>query len=191
MLSEDFFYPKLNELETGKPAPAYTSTMALMRVLYEEKHLSFSEYLEYFGYLSSYRLKHLSVSVEDMVTALLGEGSIAQVDPTRLHHFNFRLTLSEEYGVPFELARVLMAKFLFKLVIDGSILSKTLHEVFLIVVKLFPTKMNRKLFGHSLLNMIFHEVKNMKILLVDGVLVNEKFQKMLLALESLNPGLIL
>ena len=63
VLTEDYLYLKLNELETKKDAPEYFSSWALIRVLYEEEHLSFDEYLDYFGYLSSYRFRFNSFSI--------------------------------------------------------------------------------------------------------------------------------
>jgi len=40
VLTEDFLYLKMNELETKKKAPEYCSSLSLLRVLYEHKKLA-------------------------------------------------------------------------------------------------------------------------------------------------------
>jgi len=52
-----------------------------LRVLYEEKFISFDEYLDYFWHLSSYRFRFLSVNPDDIEKAVFGDGEIKIVHP--------------------------------------------------------------------------------------------------------------
>lgn len=151
VLTEDFLYLQMNELETKKKAPKYCSSLALIRVLYDQKKLDFEEYLNFFAYLSSYRFRFLPISIEDLEKALFGDGTITTVRTEELRKFNFPLTLSEEYGVPSRTATILMGRFLIKLIIDDSVLPEIVERVFAEVITTFPTNQNRKIFGRSLL----------------------------------------
>ncbi len=92
ILTEDFLYIKVNEIETSKKAPKYCSSLALLRVLYEQKKINFDDYLRFFHYLSSYRFRFLPISVDDLRTAILGESAIIVIQPKQLRKFNFQLT---------------------------------------------------------------------------------------------------
>ncbi len=111
VLTEDFLYLKLNEMETKKPAPEYCSSLTVLRVLYEQKKITFDDYLEYFGYLSSYRVRFLPVTIEDLEKAVFGDQTIKVIRPEQLRKFNFPLILSEEYGVTPPTAFQLVAHF--------------------------------------------------------------------------------
>ncbi len=103
-LTEDFLYLMMNQLETEKKVPEYFSSLALLRVLYEDKQFSFNEYIDYFGYLSSYRFRFLTLNSDDIEKAVFGDEEIRIVNPENMRKLNFPLTLSEEYGVPFQTA---------------------------------------------------------------------------------------
>ena len=122
ILTEDFLYLKVNELETKKKAPEYCSTFALMRVLYEESKISFDEYLSYFAYLSSYRFRFLPLDTDDIAKAVFGDSAITTINPEKIKQLNFPLTLSEEYGVPFKTAFLVVGKFIVRLLMDDAVL---------------------------------------------------------------------
>lgn len=150
VLTEDFLYLQMNEIETKKKIPKYFSAFALMRVLYEQGKISFDEYLNFFAYLSSYRFRFLPISVNDLDKAVFGNGAIKQVRPEELRKFNFPLTLSEEYGVSFEGVFIFIGRFLIKLLIDNSIIPELIEKIFAEIFPTIPVK-NKKIFGRTLL----------------------------------------
>lgn len=151
VLTEDFLYLTLNELETKKNIPEYFSSWALVRVLYEDGLLSFDEYLDHFYYLSLYRFRFLPISQEDIDKAVLGNGDTKDIKPENIKKFNFELTLSEEYGVPFDVAFRVIGVFLFRLIANDDITADILEKVFVEIIDTFPTTENKKDFGQILL----------------------------------------
>jgi hypothetical protein len=153
VLTEDFLYLKANEIETKKPAPDYCSSLSLVRVLYEEGEVTFEEYLDYFAYLSSYRVRFLPITTEDLERAVLGDGTIKVVRPNQLRKFNFALTLSEEYGVAPRIALQLVSQLMARVLLDDSILPDMVEKIFAEIVSMFPTKENRKSLGRILIRL--------------------------------------
>jgi len=152
VLTEDYFYLKLNELETKKKAPECFSTWALVRALYEKGHLTFDEYLDYFGYLSSYRFRFLPLSQEDIEKAVFGDRGTKYIKPENIRRFNFPLVLSEEYGVPFDVAFRVIGIFLLKLIRDDSVASGVVEKIFAEILNVFPTNKSKKDLGQMLLD---------------------------------------
>ncbi len=144
VLTEDFLYLKMNELETKKKAPEYFSSFVLLRVLYEEGKVSFDEYLEFFGYLSSYRFRFLSLSHDDIEKAVFGDGKIRTVNSENIKKLNFSLTLSEEYGVLFQTAFSVVVRFLFRVLVDDTILPEIIERIFVEIIESFPKKLIKK-----------------------------------------------
>jgi hypothetical protein len=151
VLTEDFLYLKANELETKKPAPPYCSSLALMRVLYEEGKVSFEDYLDYFFYLSGYRVRFLPLTTDDLEKAVFGDQVIKVLRPEQLRKFNIGLTLSEEYGVPPRVAFDVVGSFLFRVLVDDAISAEIATKIFVEIVTMFPTTKSRKGFGRVLL----------------------------------------
>lgn len=151
VLTEDHLYLKLNELETKKKTPEYFSSWALIRVLYEEGHLTFEEYLDYFSYLSSYRFRFLPLNPEDIEKAVFGDREAKFIKSENIRRLNFPLVLSEEYGVPFDVAFRVVGIFLFKLIRDDAVTSDVLEKIFTEVINCFPTSKNKKDLGQMFL----------------------------------------
>ena len=151
VLTEDFLYLKANELETKKAAPTYCSSLALLRVLYEEGKVSFDEYLDYFYYLSAYRVRFLPMTTDDLEKAVFGDQVIKIVRPEQLRKFNFGLTLSEEYGVLPRIAFDVVGTFLFRVLVDDAVSADIATKIFVEIVTMFPTTKSRKGFGRILL----------------------------------------
>ncbi len=151
VLTEDFLYLHLNELDTKKEKPPYCSALALVRVLYEQGKISFEDYINFFGYISSYRFKFLPIAIEDMEKAVFGDGAINVVNEKGLRKLNIGLTLSEEYGVPPKVSHSLIVRFLIKLLLDNAVTPQVIEGVFADIVNLFPTKQDRQVFGRSLI----------------------------------------
>lgn len=174
VLTEDFLYLKANEIETKKPAPPYCSSPALLRVLYEEGKVSFDEYLDYFAYLSSYRVRFLPIMTDDLEKAVFGDRTIKVIKPEQLRKFNFALTLSEEYGVAPRAAFQVVGSFLFRVLLDDSISSEMATKIFVEIVSMFPTKESRKAFGRTLVLLTVQAINENRRTLVVGSRVQEK-----------------
>ena len=147
ILTDDFLYLSMNSLETKKPMPEYFSSLALIKMLYENGLLKFEEYLNYFEYLSNYRSRFLSLNSEELEIAVLGEGKIKIVKPENIGKFNFKFILSEEYGVPFPTAFRVVAMFFLKLLFDNTITVEYLNKIFIEIIETFPTKLSKKELG--------------------------------------------
>jgi tetratricopeptide (TPR) repeat protein len=187
VVTEDFLYLKANEYETKKPAPPYCSSLALLRVLYEQEKVSFEEYLDYFAYLSSYRVRFLAITTEDLEKAVFGDQIITIFRPEQLRKFNFALTLSEEYGVDPRVAFQLVGRFIVKVLLDDSILPEMAQRIFYEIVSLFPTKWDRKAFGRVLLVVAGKTIDKIRKTLIVGSRLKEKIDAIAAFLEFYSP----
>jgi hypothetical protein len=187
ILTEDFLYLQMNELETKKNKPKYCSSLELVRVLYEQNKISFEEYLNFFSYLSSYRFKFLPITTEDLEKAILGDGIIKIVKVDNLKKFNFPLTLSEEYGVPLRTSATLIVQFLAKLLKDDSVTPEIIKNIFAEIIETFPIKKDRKLLGRSLIAVSVQMI-NKGVNIVYNPNVQEKINTLLQFIEMYCPG---
>ncbi len=99
VLTDDYMYLRASESLLGYAQLPDFSSMAFIRALYELGYVRFLDYLHYFNFLSGYRVRFLHLFPLDIVTAVLGDGLIKEFNPKNVLAFNFRLTLSEDYGV--------------------------------------------------------------------------------------------
>ena len=174
VLSEDFLYLKANELDTKKKAPEYCSAYALVRVLYGQKKITFEQYLNFFAYLSSYRFRFLHLTVEDIEKAVFGDGIIITVQSERIKWFNFPLTLSEQYGVPFVSAFGVVVGFLKKVLIDDAILPEIAERIFVEILSAFPTDKDKRLLGKMFLTISVKEINRIRQKIIIGTTVQKK-----------------
>lgn len=151
ILTEDFLYIKVNEMETGKKAPKYCSSLALIRVLYEQGKISFNDYLSFFYYLSTYRFRFLPISVDDLRTAIFGESAIVVIQPKQLRKFNFQLTLAEEYGVSLSNTFKLLGQFLTDIIIDNTIPLEMAENIISEVLLSLSFRKDRNQMGRALI----------------------------------------
>lgn len=166
VLTEDYLYLQGNEIETSKKAPIYCSAFALMRVLCEQGQISFEKYLGFFGYLSSYRFRFLPLTIDDIEKAVFGDGLIRTVRPERIRWFNFPLTLSENYGVPFATAFSVVAAFFIRVLTDDSTLPEIAERIFVEILSAFPTDKDKRLLGKIILTVCVKEIgKNNTIII--------------------------
>jgi hypothetical protein len=174
VLTEDFLYLKANELDTKKKAPEYCSAYALVRVLYEQKKITFENYLNFFAYLSSYRFRFLHLTVEDIEKAVFGDGIIITVQSERIKWFNFPLTLSEQYGVPFVSAFGVVVGFLKKVLIDDAILPEITERIFVEILSAFPTDKDKRILGKMFLTISVKEINRIRQTIIIGTTVQKK-----------------
>jgi len=174
VLTEDFLYLKANELETKKKAPAYCSAFTLIRVLYERKEITFDQYLNFFYYLSSCRFRFLRISTDDIEKAVFGDGIIKTVQPERIRQFNFPLTLSKEYGVPFHKAFIVVARFLLGVLIDDAVLPEMAEKIFTEILSTFPTDKDKTTLRQMFLRASVQIIKRISPGGIIGTRVREK-----------------
>jgi len=118
--------------------------------------------LEYFGYLSSYRFRFLNLTSDDIEKAVFGDGEIKTVKPENIRKLNFPLTLSEEYGVPFQTAFRVIGLFLIQVLIDNAITVEIAEKIFVEILSSFPTDMGKKELGQLLLAVCTRIIENNK-----------------------------
>ena len=169
ILTEDLAYLIWNQAETKKRIPEYFSSLSLVRILYENGYLSFDDYLDYFSYLSSYRFRFLTFSLQDIEKAVLGDRNIAVVHPENISKFNFPLLLSKEYKGIFGQALVILIAFLLTVIKDNSILVEIAEKIFNEILdalpseidksKYFPQEIDKKYIGEILLDFCCREIK--------------------------------
>ena len=118
--------------------------------------------MEYFGYLSSYRFRFLNLTSDDIEKAVFGDGEIKTVKPENIRKLNFPLTLSEEYGVPFQTAFRVIGLFLIQVLIDNAITVEIAEKIFVEILSSFPTDMGKKELGQLLLAVCTRIIENNK-----------------------------
>ena len=186
VLTEDFLYLKMNELETRKKSPEYFSSLVLLRILYEKGKVSFDEYLDFFGFLSSYRFRFLSLSHDDIEKAVFGDGKIKKVSPENFQKLNFQLTLSEEYGVSFKTAFTVVGRFLLKVLLDDTIFPEVMERIFIEIIESFPTKVGKYTLVLMFIEICIKSIEQMKSKLIINVtneIIEKKIEKLLLVKE--------
>lgn len=187
VLTEDYLYLQADQILTGKKAPEYCSAFALMRVLYEQKKITFEKYLGFFAYLSSYRFRFLHLTSDDIEKAVLGDGNIMMVQPEKIKGFNFQLTLSEAYGVPFAASFRVVAIFLMRVLIDDAVLSDVAEKIFLEILSAFPTDKDKRLLGKLLLKFCIREIEKIQIIII-GATMQNKIDRLTQIAEIYNAG---
>ena len=123
-----------------------------MRVLYEKGKIEFEEYLDYFEYLSLYRFRFLSIKPDDVEKAIFGDKNIRRIRPKNIAKLNLKLTLAEDYGVPFNSAFNFILRIFMKNLTDETILPSILKEIYIEIIESFPTELDKITFGKILLS---------------------------------------
>ena len=192
VLTDDFLYLKMNEIETKKKSPDYFSSLILLKILNEQGKISFDEYLDFFTYLSLYRYRFLSLNSDDIEKAVFGDGKIKVVRTENIRKFNFSLTLSEEYGVSFQNAFAVVVRFLFKVLIDDTITSDIVEKIFIEIIESFPMEKDKGNLGQMLLRVCTKAVEKNKskwILTKKSDITQEKIDKLSRATEIFSSGI--
>jgi len=182
VLTDDYLYLEMNTIETKKKRPGYFSTFALMKVMYEYKIITFNEYLDFFEYLSFYRYRFLDISLDDLEKAVMGDNLIKAILPNNIRKFNYSLTLSKEYGVPFQMAFSLVGNFVSKIVLDNSISSDIAEKVFIEILESFPVDMDKYEFGQLLLRACYNyaeKAKSQLFINTSNPIYYKKYEKLL------------
>ena len=143
-------------------------------MLYEQKKITFEQYLNFFAYLSSYRFRFLHLTTEDIEKAAFGDGIIITVQPERIRWFNFPLTLSEQYGVPFARAFGVVVGFLTKVLIDDAILPEIAERIFVEILSAFPTDKDKRILGEMFLTISAKKINRIRETIIIGSAAQKK-----------------
>jgi len=192
VLTEDFLYLKMNEIETKKKSPAYFSSLVLLKILNEQGKISFDEFLDFFAYLSSYRFRFLPISSDDLERAVFGDGRIKVINTENIRKLNFSLTLSEEYGVSFQFAFALVVNFLYKVLTDDTIMSDIVEKIFVEIIESFPVKKEKNNLSQMLLTICKKAVEKNKsrlILTRTSKITQEKIDRLSRIIEIFSSGI--
>lgn len=155
ILTDDLFHLQINHIETKKPQPTHFSSIALIRVLYEKDILTFDEYINFFSYLSHYRLRFLYIDSTDLYKVVFGDQKIQLFRPKDLGKLNFSLLFSEEYGYTTEYILYMLSEFLCNVVVDNTITDKNSEEVFLEILSLLPENFEKRETGEKLISYVY------------------------------------
>ena len=192
ILTEDFLYLKMNEIETKKKAPEYFSSLVLLKILNEQGKISYDEYLDFFRYLSSYRFRFLSISSDDIEKAVFGDEIIKIIRTENISKLNFPLTLSKEYGVSFQTAFTLLGGFLIKILTDNLVVPEIAEKIFIEIIESFPTEKDKGNLGQMFLRVCIKAIKKYKsrwILTKKSDITQEKIDKLSRATEIFSSGI--
>jgi hypothetical protein len=151
ILTEDQLYLQANSVETKKNIPEYTSSYILVRELYKQNKITIDDYLEFFSYLASYRFKFLTINIDDIEHAIFGAEGARRFTPEKFKLFHPWLTLSQDYGVTFENAFFIVARIIFKALIDTSINTSDVVRLFTEMIDDFPTDKDKSTLGKMLI----------------------------------------
>lgn len=181
LLTEDLYYLQANTWETKKGSPNYTSTFALVRVLYEQKKISFEQYIDFFSYLAGYRFRFLPVSTDDLIKTVFGDGDFVELKPERIRQLHLNLVLSEDYGVPFNTARSVVFPFILKILADDAVLPEIAERIFTEILTVFPVSntMDSKMVGRSFLRPCVQTLNNPRLAIPVGRNVQEKLDRLM------------
>lgn len=191
VLTEDFLYLKINELETKKNSPEYFSSLALIRVLYDEKRVSFTEYLNFIEYLTLHRFRFLSLNHDDIERAIFGDGHIKTVIPRNIRKLNLSLTLSEEYGVHFKEALIFIGNYIIKILIDNAVVTDIVEEIFVEIIDASPNKISKKIYGQMLLKYcleVINKKKSKFIVFPKNQILDKKINRLIRLLQFIDSG---
>ena len=151
ILTEDFRYLEMNELQTDKKSPQYFSSFALVRVLYDENKISIEEYLNFFYYLSVSRYKFLFVNPNDIFISVFGNKEAKSFIPENIKKFNLSFILSEEYDVDLNSSFNVFCSFILKCVIDNSITLEYFKVILIEIMNSFPVSWHKQTVAFSIL----------------------------------------
>lgn len=170
LLTEDLYYLQANALETKKESPRYASAFSLVRVLYEQKKISFEQYINFFSYLAGYRFKFLPISTDELIKAVFGDGDFSEVKPERLRQLHLGLVLSEDYGVPFTTAGSVVFPFVLRILMDDAVLPDIAERIFTEILTLFPApkNMDGKTIGRAFIRVCVQALNDPRRVMVAG-----------------------
>lgn len=99
LMTDDYTYPYFLESQFQDEKQAYFSSIVLFKLLRDNGIITFKSYLDFFHYLSSYRLWFLPFDSNDILNAIY-DGNNLNIEG--VNYFNFNFLLSNEYDISIE-----------------------------------------------------------------------------------------
>ena len=151
VLTEDYLYLQVNNLETKKGVPEYCSLFSLVKAFLEEGKISFEDYLDTFTYLASYRCRFLDLNTDVLTKAIFGDQNNLIFEPENIRKFNLALTLSENYGVKSEVAIQVLGGFFTRIIITNTVTTEDVYGICKEALPDFLFDRDKKVIGKLLL----------------------------------------
>jgi hypothetical protein len=92
---------------------------------------------------------------------LFGDKQVNVINIKNILQFNFPLTLSEDYGVPFHVAFRVLFEFFVKVLSDATVTFDVKEKILFQIIDSLPTDLNKKDFGHMILSSCIKVVDHM------------------------------
>lgn len=174
LLTDDPLYLDWNEFETEKPKPVSVSSFLLFQSLFENKLISFDEYLDYFEYLCNYRYRFLSIQPKDIIRAVFGDGIIVLWRPDNINKLSLSFLLSNEYGADIRSVIRVIA-----LLVQDILLESTLPQNYtdLLIKEIYdclPFEIRTKEFLSQVIDRIEENLKQNRIILSNTTITKIK-----------------
>ena len=125
-------------------------------------------------------------AMPEIEKAVFGDGEIKIVKPEFIRKLNFPLTLSEEYGVPFQTAFRVVGLFFIQVSVDNAITANVAEKIFIEILSSFPTEMGKKDLGQMFIEVCVKIIENNRakfFVHAKNQLLREKLDKLLQATE--------
>jgi hypothetical protein len=100
------------------------------------------------------------------------------VRPGKIGWFNFPLTLSEEYGVPFASSFGVIALFLIRVITDDTILPDIVGSIFLEILSVFPTDKDKRFLAQLFVKVCVQEMNKMDRTIIVGTRAQKKIDRL-------------
>lgn len=123
---------------------------------------------------------------------MFGDGRIKIIKTENIRKLNFSLTLSEEYGVPFQIAFAVLGRFLIKILTDDSVIPDIVEKIFIEIIESSPTKKDKRNFGQMLLRVCGNAIEKNKskwILTKTSKTTQEKIDRLSRVTEIFSSGI--
>jgi tetratricopeptide (TPR) repeat protein len=131
VLTEDYRYLFLNAFETKKNIPEYCSSFILIRNFLNNQIIPFSQYLDYFNFLSLRHCRFLFLNAEDLFLATFGDSFLGNFQPENIKKLNLQLVLADEYGVSLRSALKLVVIFFMRIILNDAVTIIAAEKIFM------------------------------------------------------------
>lgn len=186
ILTEDFLYLHMNEVETQKLSPQYFSSIVLIRALYQQDKISFKEYLEFFSFLAFHRFNFLQIRTQDLEKALFEDSTNKdEVQLDNLNKFNLPLTLSLEYGADSVSALNVIVELIHKLLLDRTVSEKVLVKIYIEIISKYPTDKSKNVLGKEIMTILIRIISENRNIVIESQ-TYIKFNALMNASNGLN-----
>jgi len=134
-----------------------------VRALLNKKLIKFSDFLSYFNYLSSYRIKFLHVYVDDIEQVFLDdEKGILTLNYDNIGKLNLQLVLSNEYGLTRANLLNFLSEAMLKIIRNKAFTAdiQVMKNIFIKIIDNIPQNYDQQEFIKDLLNLCSFKIQS-------------------------------